>query len=200
MMSARARATRLTMPPERSAGMRVACSGLRPTICSLTRAAARTSSSGRVPCSRRAKATLSSTLKAENSAPCWNSMPTRLAAPSPPHFRRRAAQHGDGAARGLRQAQNLAQQHGFARARAADQRQHFAALHDELQVLVHGKGFGAFAEHRPQPFGFDDGRFVDGVCALAWRRGWPTRWVRVRGGHGSDTPRCGRPRRRSHPR
>ena len=84
MMSARASATRLIMPPERSAGMRVACSGLSPTICSLTMAASRTTSRGSVPSSFRAKATFSSTLKAEYRAPCWNSMPTRLAAPSPP--------------------------------------------------------------------------------------------------------------------
>src|SRR6218665_793543 len=84
MISARASATRLTMPPDKSAGMRLACPGWSPTICSLTKAASRTRSAGSVPCSRREKATLSSTLKAENSAPCWNSMPTRLAAPARP--------------------------------------------------------------------------------------------------------------------
>ena len=84
MMSARARATRLIMPPERSAGMRVACSGLSPARRSLTMAASLTSAGGSVPSSRSAKAMLSSTLKAENSAPCWNSMPTRLLARSPP--------------------------------------------------------------------------------------------------------------------
>ncbi len=84
MTSARASATRLIMPPDRSDGMRVACSGFRPTMRSLTMAASQIRSLGRVPCSRSAKATLSSTLNAENSAPCWNSMPTRLAAPARP--------------------------------------------------------------------------------------------------------------------
>ncbi|MNT88010.1 hypothetical protein D3C72_2284990 [compost metagenome] len=58
------------MPPDRSEGMRVACSGLRPTICSLTMAASRTTDLGIVPCSFNGKAMFSSTLKAENSAPC----------------------------------------------------------------------------------------------------------------------------------
>ena len=81
---ARASATRLTMPPERSAGIFAPSCAFRPTICSLTIATSRASAVGSVLSSRRAKAMLSSTLKAENSAPCWNSMPTRLEAPRRP--------------------------------------------------------------------------------------------------------------------
>ena len=72
------------MPPDRSAGILSASSGFSPTICSLTIAASRTSAAGRVLSSRSGKAMFSSTLNAENSAPCWNSMPTRLAAPRRP--------------------------------------------------------------------------------------------------------------------
>ena len=50
---------------------------------------------------------------------------------------RRLAQHLDLALGRLLQPQDLAQQHGLARARAADDGQHFAALHGEVQVLVH---------------------------------------------------------------
>ena len=70
MMSARASATRLIMPPDSSDGILCASVAFRPTICSLSSAASRTSSSGSVPVSRSGKAMLSSTLKAENSAPC----------------------------------------------------------------------------------------------------------------------------------
>ena len=81
MMRALASATRLIMPPDKSLGILSAASGFRPTICSLTMAASRISASGRVLSSRIGKAMFSSTVNAENSAPCWNSMPTRLAAP-----------------------------------------------------------------------------------------------------------------------
>ncbi len=83
-ISARASATRLTMPPDKSAGILCTCDGSSPTICSLTMAASRISAGGRVLSSRSAKAMFSRTVKAENKAPCWNSMPTRLAAPSAP--------------------------------------------------------------------------------------------------------------------
>jgi len=84
MARARASATRLTMPPDKSLGIFSATSGFRPTICSLTMAASRINPAGRVLSSRSGKAMFSSTVKAENSAPCWNSMPTRLAAPRRP--------------------------------------------------------------------------------------------------------------------
>src|SRR6185369_3103857 len=86
MTRARASAARLIMPPDRSAGILSASSGLSPTISSLTIAASRTSAVGKVLSSRRGKEMFSSTLKAENSAPCWNSMPMRLAAPFAPSW------------------------------------------------------------------------------------------------------------------
>ena len=70
MISARASATRLTMPPDRSLGIFCAASGGRPTICSLTIAASRISAAGKMPSSRSGKAMFSSTVNAENSAPC----------------------------------------------------------------------------------------------------------------------------------
>jgi hypothetical protein len=88
---------------------------------------------GSVRSSRSGKAMFSSTLKAENSAPCWNSMPMRAARRGATALQR-LAQQPDLAAPAL-QAQDLAQQHRLAGARAADQRQHLAAAHGEVQVL-----------------------------------------------------------------
>jgi hypothetical protein len=61
--------------------------------------------------------------------------------------RGRLAQHFNGAPGRRFQPQNLAQQHRLARARAAHQRNHLAALHAEVQVLVHHK---RWAELGPQ--------------------------------------------------
>ncbi|EKD99207.1 MAG: hypothetical protein ACD_23C00079G0001 [uncultured bacterium] len=70
MIRARASAARLTMPPDRSAGILWAADGSSPTMRNLTMATSLIRSRGRVLSSRRAKAMLSSTLKAENRAPC----------------------------------------------------------------------------------------------------------------------------------
>jgi hypothetical protein len=83
------------------------------------------------------------------------------------HFAGRAAQHLDAALGGLQQPQHLAQQHGLARARSADDGQHLAALHIEVQVLVHGKGVLAFAEHAPQSGDAHDGLAGCGRCTRA---------------------------------
>ena len=82
MIRARAKATRLIMPPDRSAGILCAWAGSSPTICSLTMTASRTRSSGKALSSRKGNAMFSNTVKAEYKAPCWNNMPTRLAAPA----------------------------------------------------------------------------------------------------------------------
>ncbi|MNT89931.1 hypothetical protein D3C72_2307470 [compost metagenome] len=77
-----------------------------------------------------------------------------------PHLGRRAPQHRDLPPRRPGQAQDLAQQHRLARAGAAHQRQHLAALHGEVQVLVHGEGFIALAKLRPQALNVHDGRLA----------------------------------------
>ena len=56
--------------------MRVACSGLEPHHLQLDQRGVAHQLGRQRALLAQAKATLSSTLKAENSAPCWNSMPT----------------------------------------------------------------------------------------------------------------------------
>ena len=73
---ARARATRRAIPPDRSAGFN--CAAPRsPTAFSFISTRSRIIGSGSVVCSRSGNATLSNTVMSVNSAPNWNSMPTR---------------------------------------------------------------------------------------------------------------------------
>mmetsp|Transcript_15948 Transcript_15948/g.30020 ORF Transcript_15948/g.30020 Transcript_15948/m.30020 type:complete len:141 (-) Transcript_15948:1030-1452(-) len=74
---ARASDTRLTMPPDSSAGRLNASAGLRPTWASLSMTSGLTRLSGTLLSSRSGSAMLSNTFSAENSAPCWNSTPQR---------------------------------------------------------------------------------------------------------------------------
>ncbi|MNL10417.1 hypothetical protein D3C87_1312150 [compost metagenome] len=76
--SARASATRLIMPPERSAGILSASLAESPTSCSLSSEAWQIRLSGRARSSRMGRAMLSITDNAENSAPRWNWSPQRL--------------------------------------------------------------------------------------------------------------------------
>ena len=75
---ARARATRLIMPPDKSDGIFSACSGPSPTMFIFNNTASCTSASGSTRNSRIGWATLSNTVRAEYRAPCWNSMPQWL--------------------------------------------------------------------------------------------------------------------------
>ena len=75
--SARASATRLIMPPDSSAGIRRACRGSSSTRLSFNMTRSRIIASSRIRSSRSGNAMLSKTENAENSAPCWKSMPKR---------------------------------------------------------------------------------------------------------------------------
>ena len=75
--SARASATRLIMPPDSSAGISRAWRGSSSTMSSLSITRSRMVASSKRFSSRNGKAMLSKTVKAENSAPCWNSTPKR---------------------------------------------------------------------------------------------------------------------------
>ncbi|MNI63586.1 hypothetical protein D3C73_1189680 [compost metagenome] len=75
--SARARPTRLRIPPDSSAGFRYRASGLRPTMATFISASSRIVAFDSFVCSTRGEATFSSTDRDENSAPCWNRTPVR---------------------------------------------------------------------------------------------------------------------------
>src|ERR1700693_1651060 len=75
--SARAKATRLVMPPDSSAGNLSPSSGVSPTIPSLAVANSSSSSSERCRFSRIGNCTFWRAVKEENNAPCWNRIPHR---------------------------------------------------------------------------------------------------------------------------
>jgi hypothetical protein len=74
---ARAKATRLAIPPETSLGIK-SRAPRKPTAWSFINTMSRIIDSFKSVCSRKGKATLSNTLKSVNKAPNWNSMPMRL--------------------------------------------------------------------------------------------------------------------------
>jgi hypothetical protein len=82
---------------------------------------------------------LSNTLKAENSAPCWNSTPKRCrsdALARDAAAEQRLAEELDAAAIRQQQADHLAQQRRLAAAGTADQRHQLAARHFKIQAVV----------------------------------------------------------------
>ena len=138
MISARASATRLIMPPDRSDGILSASSGFRPTICSLTIAASRTSVGGSVlQLAQREGDVLQHAEGREQRAVLEQHADAAGRARRGPSRATGWPSTLDLARGRLLQAQDLAQQHGLAGARAAHQRHHLAALHGEVQVLVH---------------------------------------------------------------
>lgn len=74
---ARARAARLIMPPESEAGYLSPALAGSPARASLTWARCSASARGRPAFSISGRATFSTTVSEENSAPCWNSTPKR---------------------------------------------------------------------------------------------------------------------------
>ncbi len=78
----------------------------------------------------------------------------------PAHFGGGPAQHRDAALGGSGEPQHLAQQHRLAGARAAHEREDLAAPHGEVEVLVHGEGLVALAEHGGEAADLDHGRRV----------------------------------------
>ena len=134
---ARASAMRRAMPPE-TCEMRSGAAPRRPTALSFISTMSRIMLSGRSLCSRSGKATLSNTLRSVNSAPNWNSMPsrrrsryswarsaafTRLAVEDHLPLRRRI------------DAGNQAQQRGLAAARAAEDGRDLAAREAQRHVV-----------------------------------------------------------------
>src|SRR5690606_38238930 len=75
---ARASAARLIMPPDSSDGNLRPASGGSPTNSTLSIASSSISGLGRSRYSRIGTCTFSSTVSAENSAPCWNRTPRRM--------------------------------------------------------------------------------------------------------------------------
>src|SRR6201996_1333616 len=79
--SARARATRLIMPPESSEGKRSATSGRNPTMPSLASVISSSNRCETLRYSRTGNWMFWRTVSEENSAPCWNKMPQRRSTP-----------------------------------------------------------------------------------------------------------------------
>ena len=75
--SARARATRLVMPPDSSDGNLLQTEASSPTISSLAIASSSSRPCDRSRYSRTGNCRFSITVSEENSAPCWNSTPQR---------------------------------------------------------------------------------------------------------------------------
>src|SRR3954447_4143095 len=79
--SARARATRLIIPPDSSEGKRSATSGRNPTMPSLAIVISSSSRCDTLRYSRTGNWMFCRTVNDENRAPCWNSIPQRRSTP-----------------------------------------------------------------------------------------------------------------------
>ena len=126
------------MPPESSEGSLSAASGFSPTISILSMASSSRSRSERSRYSRIGTWTFCLTVRAENSAPCWNSTPhrrsssRRSAGDSSSRF---SPEHLDGAGPLRHQTEDGPGQDRLALPRSADEAQDLAAIHVEIEAL-----------------------------------------------------------------
>ena len=99
---------------------------------------------------------LSNTDRAENSAPCWNNMPSRrrtLRCPSASGVARSKPKQAHPARRRPQQAEDFPQQRGLAAAGAANQGRHITGGDGQVEVLVDDHILVA----GPHPFELDGG-------------------------------------------